>query len=43
MSDKTKFIEFIDMHKQKAEKIKGVMERVRGAMVDQGKSDIRPP
>ena len=38
MSDKTKFIAFIELHKQKAEKIKVGNGRARAAMNDHGKS-----
>ena len=36
MSDKTKFIAFIDLHKQKAEKIDMGNERARAAILAQG-------
>ncbi|ORX34350.1 HEC/Ndc80p family-domain-containing protein [Kockovaella imperatae] len=35
MSDKTKFIDFIEMHRQKAEKTRGVLQRAREAMAVQ--------
>ena len=36
MSDKTKFVAFIDLHRQKADKTKNGNDRARLAILDQG-------
>jgi hypothetical protein len=36
MSDKTKFIAFIELHRQKAEKIKQGVTKARSIIADQG-------
>lgn len=39
MSDKTKFIGFINLHEQKAEKLKAGIEKAKIAIQEQGMRD----
>jgi hypothetical protein len=42
ISDKTKFIQFIDLHKQKHEKLRQAIDRTKAAIADQGESAGAP-